>query len=101
MTDTGRKDDAGKLPYDLLAPEFLEAICYILLFGAEKYAARNWELGMAWSRPFAALQRHIWAWWGGENNDPETGRSHLWHAGCCIMFLIVYEARQIGKDDRP
>lgn len=62
---------------------------------------RNWEKGMDWSRPFSALHRHLEAWWNGENHDPETGYSHLWHAGCCILFLIAYERRGIGKDDRP
>lgn len=62
--------------------------------------ARNWEAGMDWSRVFSALQRHTWAWWGGEDKDPETGFSHLEHAACCIMFLNAYEQRGIGKDDR-
>lgn len=100
MTLGGRKDDEGKTPYELLAPEFLEATANILRLGAVKYGAGNWELGMAWSRPFGALMRHMWAWWGGENTDPETGESHLHHAACCIMFLIAYEARKTGKDDR-
>lgn len=97
----GRKDDQGKLPYDLLPPELLEGTAAVLRFGANKYAPRNWEHGMAWSRPFAALMRHMWAWWKGEKADPETGMSHLWHASCCLAFLIAYEQRRIGKDDRP
>lgn len=97
----GVKFDDGKLPYDLLPPELLEAVSSVLAFGAKKYSARNWELGMDWSRPFAALMRHMWSWWRGENTDPETGMSHLWHAGCCIAFLITYEQRKVGKDDRP
>jgi Domain of unknown function (DUF5664) len=97
----GVKHDQGKLPFDLIPPELLTAVADILQFGAKKYAPRNWEAGMDWSRVFAALQRHMWAFWGGENLDPETGKSHLWHAGCCIAFLIAYEQRKIGKDDRP
>jgi len=97
----GKKFDTGKLPYDLLAPEYLEGTADILAFGAGKYGARNWEAGMAWSRPFAALMRHMWAWWRGEHLDAETGKSHLWHASCCLMFLVAYEARKTGKDDRP
>lgn len=97
----GRKDDHGKVPYHLLAPEFLDATAQVLKFGAEKYAERNWEKGMNWSRPFSALMRHMWAWWRGERADPETGMSHLWHAACCIMFLLAYEARTVGNDDRP
>lgn len=97
----GRKDDGGKPRYDLLPPEMLEATAEILTFGAAKYGDRNWERGMVWGRPFAALMRHLWAWWRGEPADPETGRSHLWHASCCLAFLIAYEARGVGQDDRP
>ena len=97
----GRKDDQGKLPYHLLPPELMEGVATVLDFGAKKYAPRNWEMGMAWSRPFSALMRHMWAWWRGEKADPETGYSHLWHAGCCLAFLIAYEQRKAGADDRP
>lgn len=96
----GRKDDAEKPRHDLIPPELNDAVARVLAFGAGKYGARNWEKGMAWGRPFAALMRHMWAWWGGEARDPETGMSHLWHAACCITFLITYEARHIGEDDR-
>lgn len=97
----GRKDDHGKLPYHLLPPELMEATAAVLDFGAGKYGERNWERGMAWSRPFSALMRHMWAWWRGYDKDPETGMSHLWHAACCIAFLIAYESRGAGTDDRP
>jgi len=96
----GIKFDQEKVRYDLLPPELLEGIAQILTFGASKYGDRNWELGMEWMRVFGALQRHLWAWRRGENLDPETGKSHLWHAGCCIAFLITYEARTVGKDNR-
>lgn len=97
----GRKDDTGKDPWDLVPFDALRGIVKVLRFGAGKYAPRNWEQGMDWSRPFSACLRHLTAWWGGERKDPETGFSHLWHAGCCILFLIAYEIRGVGKDDRP
>jgi len=96
----GTKDDAGKPRMDLLPPELLFAVATVLAFGAKKYDDRNWEKGMSWGRVFAALMRHLWAWWRGEKTDDETGFSHLWHAGCCIAFLIAFEARDIGEDDR-
>jgi hypothetical protein len=96
----GVKFDQGKLRYDLLPPEMLEEVALVLTYGAVKYGDRNWERGMAWSRPFGALMRHMWAWWGGEDNDPETGYSHLSHALCCVVFLSVYRRRGIGADDR-
>lgn len=100
MTE-GRKDDTEKLPWHLLPPDALEECVKVLQFGANKYAPRNWEKGMAWHRPFSALMRHMWAWWRGETRDPETGLSHLAHAMCCIVFLLSYELRGAGVDDRP
>lgn len=65
--------------------------------------ARNWEKGMAWHRLFRATMSHLWSWFLKRNDgkDPETGKSHLWHAGCCILFLIAYELRNVGEDTRP
>lgn len=99
--EPGSKFDAGKARLDLIAPELLLGTAEILAFGAQKYGARNWEAGMSWSRPFGALMRHMWAWWRGEQLDDETGKSHLWHAACCLMFLMAFEARKAGTDDRP
>lgn len=96
----GRKDDTGKLRFDLIPPEALEGLARVLTFGAGKYTPRNWEKGMAWGRVFGALMRHLWAWWRGEDKDPETGFSHLDHAACCIAFLQTYVVRKIGEDDR-
>jgi hypothetical protein len=97
----GRKDDGGKLPIHLLPTDALECITEVLDFGAKKYAPRNWEQGMAWSRVYRACIGHLWKWWRGVPADAETGKSHLWHAGCCILFLIAYEKRKVGSDDRP
>jgi len=110
VNNTGVKNDIGKVRLELIPPELLFAVGDILTFGANKYADRNWENGMKWSRVFGALMRHMWSWWGGKaptsksflfgELDSETGRSHLWHAGCCLAFLIAYEERGIGEDDR-
>lgn len=106
----GRKDDVDKVRMELVPPEMVFAVAEVLTFGAAKYDARNWEKGMSWGRVFGALMRHLWAWWGGKGPttrsflfgdlDGETGYSHLWHAGCCIAFLIAYEERGSGTDDR-
>lgn len=108
--EEGRKDDGGKVRIELFPGDALFAISQVLTFGATKYADRNWELGMSWGRVFGALQRHLWSWWQGKapttksflfgELDTETGMSHLWHAGCCVVFLIAYEQREIGTDDR-
>lgn len=107
----GRKDDQAKVRIELVAPEFILGTADVLTFGATKYGDRNWEKGMKWSRCFGAMMRHMWCWWGAKqvatktnfllgDLDMETGRSHLWHASCCLMFLVAYEERGIGEDDR-
>jgi hypothetical protein len=107
----GTKLDTGKPRMDLLPPEFLFATAQVLTFGAAKYADRNWEKGIKFGRVFAALMRHLWAWWGGGvptntsflfgDLDTETSYSHLWHASCCLAFLVTYEARGMREfDDR-
>jgi hypothetical protein len=97
----GVKADGAKVRMDLIPPELITGVAEILTLGTAKYEVRNWEKGMRWGRVFAALMRHLWLWWAGENLDAETGKSHLLHAGCCIAFLIAYEARKVGEDDRP
>lgn len=85
---------------ELIPPEAVTALGTVLAFGAKKYGDRNWEKGFKWSRIFGAAMRHLWAWWGGEKADPETGFSHLYHALACIAFLVAHEARDLGTDDR-
>lgn len=98
---TAIKHDTGKDPWHLAPWDAFRAIVHVLKFGAEKYGKNNWEQGMDWSRLFGAIIRHLTAWWEGEKSDPDTGYSHLWHAGCGLMFLIAYELRGVGHDDRP
>ena len=44
----------------------------------------NWRDGLDWTRVSSAVLRHLSAWHGGEDIDPESGLSHLAHAGCGI-----------------
>ena len=107
----GRKDDGGKLRYDLLDPEGLRGTVEVLTYGANKYTrvedgktidgARNWEKGISWQRVYAALLRHLMAWQGGEDIDPESGLFHIDHAGCCLHFLQAYRHTHTELDDRP
>lgn len=90
----------GKTRLDLIPFGAVRQIADVLAFGAEKYEAHNWCNGMEWSRVYAALLRHVTAWWEGEDLDAETGLSHLAHAGCCLMFLLEYERNGWGTDDR-
>lgn len=110
LKQEGVKFDNGKIRLELIPSEVIFALGSVLTFGAKKYDDRNWELGMKWSRVFGAAMRHLWWWYGGKGPttknflfgdlDDETGMSHLWHALCCIAFLVTYEERGVGEDDR-
>jgi len=100
-TEGAKKSDDGKVRLDLLPVQPLLDIGQVLTFGADKYAERNWEKGFDWSRPYAATLRHLFAWWSGEDKDPETGLSHLAHAACEVMFLQEFEHAGKGNDNRP
>jgi hypothetical protein len=104
----GRKDDADKNRIDLLPFDALEEVAEIMTLGARKYADRNWESGINYNRLFRAALGHLWAWWmrrddgKGPGNDKETGRTHLAHAACCVLFLLTFELRKMTKfDNRP
>jgi hypothetical protein len=107
LTKEAVKYDNGKTRYRLLPPELEEAVAVVLEYGAKKYADRNWELGMDWSRPYDALRRHLKNWWNqidrgaGPGVDEESNINDLKHAACNIAFLLAYQERNIGKDDRP
>ena len=91
-TTGGRKFDGGKLQYGLVPPLALKATVDVLTFGAEKYEPDNWKhVPDSKRRYFDALQRHVWAWKEGEQLDPESGRHHLAHALCCLMFLYEHD----------
>lgn len=92
IADDGRKFDDGKLEYGLLPPKALEATVDVLTFGAQKYERDNWQkVPDSKRRYFDALQRHLWAWKQGEQIDSESGRHHLAHALCCLMFLYEHD----------
>jgi len=97
----GLRYNDGKPRFDLLPPEALKALAAHYGKGAEKYAARNWERGMDWCKCFASLERHSWAWMGGEDIDPENGSHHMIAVAWNAIALFTYAMRNIGTDDRP
>lgn len=91
----GVKFDQGKIDWSLLPWDGLEPVVRVLEFGAEKYARDNWrKVPNSTARYRKALLRHVIAWCAGQENDPETGESHLAHAVCCGIFLL-------GKRELP
>lgn len=98
------RDDSGKTNWSLMPFEALEEINKVLEFGATKYAANNWQegTGFKYSRVLNSLLRHVFAFMRGEDKDPESGLSHMAHAGCNVLFILYYlkNKARYANDDR-
>lgn len=65
----GLRFDAGKIRFDLLHPVGLTGAARVMTKGAKKYAERNWEAGMKWSKVIPSAFRHLIAILRGEDYD--------------------------------
>lgn len=97
----GLRFNQGKTRYDLIPAFAQEQFAKVLTLGSEKYAERNWELGMKWSKVTASLKRHTAAFERGEDYDKETGLLHTAHIMCNAAFLTEYYKIYPQGDDRP
>lgn len=97
---TATKHDTAK-PRPSLLPPAIEHVLAVMEFGAQKYGEHNWRSGMQHSRAFNAALRHLWAWWRGEDNDPESNLPHLAHAAVNCLFIMDWKRMGVGQDDRP
>lgn len=86
-----KKNDAGKLRYDLIPPEPLRELARVYTIGAAKYADDNWKKGLARERVIAALMRHMEKYRAGEQIDAEDGQYHLSSVAWCAFTLLWYD----------
>ena len=98
----GNKFDADKLRMDLIPPAAITGLVKVLSMGAKKYGDYNWYRGVEYNRLYAACLRHLVAWWGREELDPESGLSHIDHAMCNLAFLAQFIKNNRSElDNRP
>ena len=93
--NNGRKDDGGKLRWDLLPLDLVEKLVEVYTFGAQKYAPNTWQnLPDGYNRYKAAMLRHLTAHEKGEVIDTESGLLHLAH--CCwnALAMMYYYIKQ-------
>jgi hypothetical protein len=116
VSPTGGEKETKLERHDLIPPEALKALAEH--YGRNcrenggKYDDRNWERGYPWSLSYAALQRHLRAFWSGEDQDLDSlteGQragamrpayhldAVLWHAAA----LRTFQERFPEFDDRP
>jgi hypothetical protein len=100
--ETNPKDLIGstKLPLHLWPTTASAMGAIALLNGALKYGRANWRvIGVRASIYFDAAQRHLTAWWEGEEED-EEGVPHLASALACIAIIVDAAAAGKLNDDR-
>lgn len=100
IQERGLKYDQGKPDFTYVSRELLEGIARVREFGAKKYSRDNWKRGFKFQRSLAAALRHIYAFVRGEDNDPESGLNHLYHAVCCLEHCIYDYVHHPENDDR-
>ena len=102
LRQDGYRDDSCKLPIHLIPVEALKMVAEVFQYGAFKYAPRNWEKGMDYSRMYSSAMRHLLAFWGGEDEDLESGLPHMAHAAWNCLCLLQYCLGNYSRfDDRP
>jgi hypothetical protein len=102
--DTNPKDLMGitKVQLNLIPPASKIYQAIAMEDGAQKYGPYNWrEKKVQASIYYAALNRHMDAWFDGEELASDSKKPHLAHAIACIGILI--DALETGNliDDRP
>lgn len=92
-----REPSSGKGRYDLITPFGLDRLAKWYELGSSKYADRNWEKGMPFSRYLDSARRHLNKFvMGMEDED------HL-AAACWNIMAIMHhqELKQNELDDLP
>jgi hypothetical protein len=100
---SGYPDDNPKTAYGEAKPKMsdtptvgIREMGKVFTGGAEKYGRFNWrDHSVSSTVYYDAAQRHLMAWFDGEDIDPESGISHLAHVMACCNILL--DAGRCGK----
>lgn len=98
------KDVVGirKAPMSTVSAPVIAELGVAMLEGAAKYGRHNYRaVGVRASVYYDATMRHLMRWWEGEDNDPDSGLSHVTKA--IASLAVLRDATLQGKlqDDRP
>jgi len=99
-SSTGAEKGTKEARYDLIPVPALDYLARLYGKGAIKYAEHNWRLGYKWSLSYAAAQRHMNAFWSGEDIDPETQVPHVINAAFHMFALATFITEHPELDDR-
>jgi hypothetical protein len=93
--NSSTKPDLSLIPYVALVAE-----ARAFEVGEKKYGRYNYCKGHKSSQLIAAAQRHLLAWFQGEENDPVDGQPHLGSVRACMAMLLRQQELGTLIDDR-
>lgn len=92
-----REPSTGKGRYDLISPFAVRRLAEWYELGAQKYADRNWEKGIPFSRCVDSAKRHLDKYIMGMNDE-----DHLAAAAWNIFSIMHYQELGMNElDDMP
>lgn len=97
---TGGQKGSKEERYDLIPVEPLRMLATLYGRGAQKYSDNNWAKGYDWHLSYAAAQRHMNQFWGGEDYDEEMGLPHVISAAFHMLALAQFMHDHPGYDTR-
>jgi dATP/dGTP diphosphohydrolase len=93
--------DEGKAPLAYLPWEGVKEVALVQAYGHAKYKDfNNFRKGMEIGRNLSCAIRHIAAYQEGQDLDLESGRNHLAHAACRLLFVLQNLHDGVAIDDR-
>lgn len=98
--EMGNRFNEGKAKLNLIPPEFINDLGKVFTYGAEKYGEDNYTKGLPYSNCAASAMRHLNAFMRGEDNDKESGYSHLLHVTSNMAMLYYQTLNMPNCDDR-
>lgn len=102
--ETNPKDAVGiaKAPMSCVPAPVLLELGLAMAEGARKYGRHNYRVtGVRMSVYYDAALRHLFAYWEGQDADPDSGLPHLVKAMACLTVLRDADMRGMLEDDRP
>lgn len=94
------RHNSGKTQWSLIDYPSIEPMVKVLEFGSNKYTRDNWHKGHSINSLCDSLMRHLVAFMSGEDDDPESGESHVGHILCNAMFINYNLKHKKELDDR-
>ena len=98
------KHDSGikKVPFHYAPCGVLMEIGLGMMEGGRKYGAHNYRaIGIKFSDYYDAAQRHLMAWWEGEDLDPDSKMHHITKLITDLIVLRDSMLMDNCEDDRP